>query len=129
MSGEVLAYGCDGLVVESRRADVVLVVTVDVGGVPRDFDVVIEPDQQDVFERAWAEARAGTAGADEPGYVPHSRTEFAACYGSDDPNDANRLVYEDEAEAFEMACWLDGGYVAKRTVMCAPWERVEESPL
>jgi hypothetical protein len=49
-------------------------------------------------------------------------TGWCTWWGGEDPNDcAGQLVYDDQAEAQEMAQWILGGRVAKRTTVHGPW--------
>lgn len=52
-------------------------------------------------------------------------TGWCIAWGGEDANDcAGRLEYDDEAEAGEMRRWIDGGIVARQTVIRLPWETV-----
>ncbi len=49
-------------------------------------------------------------------------TEWCIAWGGEDANDcAGRLEYDDEAGAREMTQWIDGGIVARQTVIRLPW--------
>jgi hypothetical protein len=52
-------------------------------------------------------------------------TDWCIAWGGEDANDcAGRLEYDDEAEAGEMTQWIDGGIVARQTVIRLPWVNV-----
>ena len=52
-------------------------------------------------------------------------TDWCIAWGGEDANDcAGRLEYDDEAEARDMAQWIDGGIVARQTVIRLPWVTV-----
>jgi hypothetical protein len=52
-------------------------------------------------------------------------TGWCIAWGGEGANDcAGRLEYDDEAEADEMRQWIDGGIVARQTVIRLPWETV-----
>lgn len=61
----------------------------------------------------------------------HVSTDWCVAWGGQDANDcAGRLGYDDQAEAEEMTQWIDGGIVAKQTVIRLPWATVpqEQAP-
>ena len=64
------------------------------------------------------------------GIAPHVSTQWCIAWGGEDANDcAGLLEYDDEAEAREMTQWIDGGIVARQTVIRLPWETVaDEEP-
>jgi hypothetical protein len=53
--------------------------------------------------------------------------DWCIAWGGEDANDcAGRLEYDDEAEAREMTQWIDGGIVARQTVIRLPWVNVPD---
>ena len=63
--------------------------------------------------------------ADAYGIEPQISTEWCIAWGGEDANDcAGRLEQADEADARDMTQWIDGGIVARRTVISLPWETV-----
>jgi hypothetical protein len=87
------------------------------------------PEDRSDAESALAALREAGFTVSLPDQGGPSFAEFAVAFGGDDPNDcAGRLEYDDSAEAAEMTQWIDGGYVARRTVTCSRWERVEGVP-
>lgn len=54
--------------------------------------------------------------------VSGAATEWVVFYGGDTPEDcAGDRLYDDEAEAREMAQWVVGGGIAKRVRYAGPW--------
>ena len=64
----------------------------------------------------------------ERGHLPaRVTTDWCIAWGGEDANDcAGRLEYDDEAEAREMTQWIDGGIVARQTVIRLPWVNVPD---
>jgi hypothetical protein len=90
-------------------------------------DVALLAAQRDEARALAAQLTARLADLPEPGLFPAAApasvtTEWCIAWGGEDANDcAGRLEYDDEAEAREMTQWIDGGIVARQTVIRLPW--------
>jgi hypothetical protein len=74
--------------------------------------------ERDLFMAGW-NAATGSA----------TSRDWCVRYGGEDPNHcAGTLVYDDQAEAEEMAQWMVGGRVAYRAVARGPWIVPEGQP-
>lgn len=51
-------------------------------------------------------------------------TQWSVAYGCDDPNDCAGIeLRDDDADAAEHVQWVNGGFLASRTVITTRWER------
>jgi hypothetical protein len=93
-------------------------------------DVWLLAHQRDEARARVAQLAAQLADLTELGLFPAAvpprvTTDWCIAWGGEDANDcAGRLEYDDEAEAREMTQWIDGGIVARQTVIRLPWETV-----
>ena len=59
--------------------------------------------------------------------VASIRTEWGVAYGGEDANDcAGVLGYDDEGEAAEHVQWINGGFLAKRSVIATRWVAADD---
>jgi hypothetical protein len=98
-------------------------------------DVWLLAHQRDEARAQVAQLAARLQELTAPGLFPavcpaRVSTEWCIAWGGEDANDcAGRLEYDDEAGAREMTQWIDGGIVARQTVIRLPWENApDEEP-
>jgi hypothetical protein len=95
-------------------------------------DVWLLAHQRDEARAQVAQLAARLKDLTEPGLIPAAgparvTTDWCVAWGGEDANDcAGRLEYDDEAEARDMAQWIDGGIVARQTVVRLPWVNVPD---
>jgi hypothetical protein len=95
-------------------------------------DVWLLAHQRDEARAQVAQLAAHLKDLTEPGLLPASgpasvTTDWCIAWGGEDAHDcAGRLEYDDEAEAREMTQWIDGGIVARQTVIRLPWVNVPD---
>ena len=55
-----------------------------------------------------------------------AEVQYAVAYGGEDAeNCAGKFVFDDPGAAEEQVQWINGGFLAKRTITYGPWERIE----
>jgi hypothetical protein len=90
-------------------------------------DVWLLAHQRDEARAQVAQLAARLKDLTEPGLIPAAgpacvTTDWCVAWGGEDANDcAGRLEYDEECEARDMTQWIDGGIVARQTVIRLPW--------